>query len=124
MFEMGQGREGLSNRRRDGIRLEDAREPGAHTRHLQADEEQRLPAVSPPWLKAYIVVAIESCCRRGELAAATWGDADLTRQILTLRETKNGDINAQVPLSAARWPRWPRYRAGSAKHGFSTCTGM
>src|SRR5579883_441358 len=35
--------------------------------------------------------ALETAARKGELLSLTWGDVDLTRRVMILRDTKNGE---------------------------------
>jgi integrase len=51
-------------------------------------------------LSGLIVAALETGCRQGELLALLWGDVDMTRRELTIREenTKDGD-QRYVPIS-------------------------
>ena len=102
------------------------RENPARERRLQPGEEERLRAAAPEWLKHFISLAIETCCRRSELASLVWSDVDLQRRVLTLRDTKNNDKGVKVPLStraiAALSALNPtRYREGEALLG---CTGI
>jgi integrase len=46
---------------------------------------QRAPS---PTLRAYLVAALQTGARRGELCRLTWGDVDLKAGLLTLRATK------------------------------------
>ena len=50
-------------------------------------------------MRSYIVLAIESGIRRGELAALEWDRVDLKRRTATLHDTKNGS-GRHVPLSS------------------------
>jgi integrase len=59
-------------------------------RRLAPGEEARLLAVAGPWLQRLIIAAIETCARRGELLALTWGDVSLTRGELTIRAVEAG----------------------------------
>lgn len=68
-------------------------------RRLMPGEMERLQAAAPPWLKAYITVAVETCARRGELAGLQWRDIDLRRRVARLHQTKNGH-GRDLPLSS------------------------
>ncbi len=59
-------------------------------RWLTTEEEQRLLAVSPPWLQEIIVFALHTGMRRGEILTLRWAQVDLTRRTLTILEQKNG----------------------------------
>jgi integrase len=48
-----------------------------------------------------IVVALETCCRRGELLALTWADVDLTRRELRVRAARSKSRRLRIlPISA------------------------
>ncbi len=73
-------------------------------RRLVDDEEQRLIEASSqssrPWLKAAIVISIETCVRQTELATLKWGRVKLDTDLpyFDLPKTKN-DRPRRVPLS-------------------------
>lgn len=51
-----------------------------------------------PWLKPFIVLAIETGMRRGELLWVLWQDVDLAKCLVRLTKTKNGHERV-VPLT-------------------------
>ena len=59
-------------------------------RWLTTEEEQRLLAVSPTWLQEFIVFALHTGMRRGEILNLHWSNVDLARRTLTILEQKNG----------------------------------
>jgi len=67
-------------------------------RRLEVGEEERLLDTAPPAFRSVIRFAIETAMRRGEIAALTWQNIDLTRGTAFLPETKNGTART-VPLS-------------------------
>jgi integrase len=71
-------------------------------RRFVGDEEQRLLAYCDEMgnirLKTFIILAIETAMRRGELIGLKWRDVDLNARMAYLRDTKNGDRRT-VPLS-------------------------
>jgi integrase len=79
--------------------------PDGRDRRLSGDEEKRLLAAaqnsSRPWLKAAIIIAIETCLRQGELTGLIWDRVKLTSEFphVDLPKTKN-DRPRRVPLSA------------------------
>ena len=83
--------------------------PSGRTRILTLEEEQRLLFACSsegnsrpnrnPFTESFIVLAIETAMRRGELLGLTWNDVDLDKRIAFLRTTKNGDSRT-VPLSS------------------------
>jgi integrase len=52
----------------------------------------------PPALRLYILAALQTGARRGELAALTWADVDMKARMVTFRQTKNGDART-VPMT-------------------------
>ena len=82
--------------------------PSGRTRILTLEEEQRLLFACSgegnnrpnrnPYTEPFIVLAVETAMRRGELLGLTWQDVDLDKRIAFLRTTKNGDSRT-VPLS-------------------------
>ncbi len=78
--------------------------PDGRDRRLAGDEEKRLLKAaeksSRPWLKAAIIISIETCMRQSELAGLTWDRVKLTSEYphVDLLKTKN-DRPRRVPLS-------------------------
>lgn len=77
---------------------------------LEPEQATALMTASPPWLRDLITFARFTGCREGEILALTWTDVDLKRGLLTLGETKNGDIghveiNATTRALLERLPR-------------------
>ncbi|TAN46581.1 MAG: site-specific integrase [Rhodospirillales bacterium] len=70
---------------------------------LSADEEVQLlaalDATRNPWIKPFVIVALETAMRRGELLSLQWEHVDLAQQTAHLPETKNGK-GRTVPLSS------------------------
>lgn len=83
----------------DAVRGLKRPENAPRTRRVEGDELERLLAAAEPWLADYIVLAIETGMRRGELAALEWDRVDLKRRVATLLDTKNGS-SRRVPLSS------------------------
>ena len=70
----------------------------ARTRRLKEDEINMLLNSTDEYLSHVIIVLIETAMRRGELAAITLDDIDLTSRLITLKDTKNGDDRI-IPIS-------------------------
>ncbi len=91
----------IDNPVKPGVR---PRKPDGRDRRVSDKEEKRLldaaAKSSRPWLKAAIIIAIETCLRQGELAGLTWDRVKLTGQYphVDLLKTKN-DRPRRVPLS-------------------------
>lgn len=73
----------------------------ARTRWLTLDEEEKLLgcATNPAWLQPLLVVALHTGMRRGEILALTWRDVDLTRRLIRVEKSKNGEKRS-IPISA------------------------
>jgi integrase len=78
--------------------------PDGRDRRLSGDEEKRLLEAadksSRPWLKAAVIISIETCMRQSELAGLIWDQVKLTSEYphVDLPKTKN-DRPRRVPLS-------------------------
>lgn len=60
-------------------------------RWLTPDEESRLLALSPEWLRDIIIFAINTGLRQGEILNLKWPLVDLFRKTITILEQKNND---------------------------------
>jgi integrase len=73
------------------------------TRRLEAGEEQALlsacAASGAHYLHSFVVLAIETGMRFGELAGVTWGNMNFEKRTIYLPDTKNGQART-VPLSS------------------------
>ncbi|GHF13832.1 integrase [Kordiimonas sediminis] len=81
------------------------RKPQEHaprTRRLLNNEEAKLIAEADcsrtEYLKPAIILALETGMRRGELLSTRWEDVNADARLLTIRETKNGEVRT-IPLS-------------------------
>lgn len=93
-----------------------AKEAPGRTRYLSAEERETLlngtdvtvkakdgrkwviHRAPNPALRLYILGALQTGARRGELAAITWADVDMKARALTFRYTKNGHART-VPMT-------------------------
>ena len=75
-------------------------EKGANKRDrwLTEEEETRLLAVCPSWLRELVVFALHSGMRLGEILALTWTGVDLFRRTVTVFRSKNGERRT-VPVN-------------------------
>ena len=69
-------------------------------RTLSLSEKEKLFEHLNEEMKQIVTLALETGMRRGELISLTISNADLTKKIVKLDETKNGD-SREVPLSPA-----------------------
>ncbi|MCP4373212.1 MAG: tyrosine-type recombinase/integrase [Deltaproteobacteria bacterium] len=74
------------------------KENNERDRWLTVDEEKRLLANSPEWLKEIIVFALNTGLRRTELLSLEWSRVDLERRTILLVKTKNGKPRT-IPLN-------------------------
>jgi len=80
------------------------KQPEGRTRFLTPGELKAALEAAEPWMRAPMALAACTGCRRGELLKLRWMDVDLSKRLLTLRETKNnttrilriGDAAVQV----------------------------
>lgn len=74
----------------------------ARDRRLQDGEEQKLLDAADsgrnPYMRALIIVAIETAMRQGELLSLSWENVNFERRVVHLDMTKNGE-SRDVPLS-------------------------
>jgi hypothetical protein len=67
-------------------------------RWLREDEEERLLAAAPSWLREILIFALSTGLRQGEILDLQWPMVDLGRKTLTLAEQKNQAIDT-LPLN-------------------------
>ncbi|HBE44333.1 MAG TPA: hypothetical protein DDW17_02475 [Deltaproteobacteria bacterium] len=67
-------------------------------RWLTSEEEKRLLAAAPLWLREIIIFALNTGMRQDEILSLNWPQVDLSRRTATLLETKNKEIRT-VPLN-------------------------
>lgn len=67
-------------------------------RWLTLEEEAKLLAASPQWLKEIIVFAINTGFRQGEIMALQWHQIDFGRKTITIYEQKNKCVDT-LPLN-------------------------
>lgn len=76
--------------------------PGGRVRYLSDDERARLLKAckesSNPYLYTIVVLALSTGARKMELLGLRWRDIDLSRGVITLDQTKNGQRRA-LPLA-------------------------
>jgi integrase len=77
------------------------KEPRGRVRYLSDEERVKLLDVcrqsNNPYLYTIVVLALSTGARKNELLSLTWDKIDLGRQVITLLETKNGEIRI-LPL--------------------------
>jgi len=71
--------------------------PGG-VRYLTPEERATLLEGAPPALHPYIVAALHTGARRGELLGLRWTDIDMRTRSVTFPKTKNGDSRS-VPMT-------------------------
>jgi integrase len=76
-----------------------AKESKGRVRYLEPDERKALLGAANDTLRLYILTALHTGARRGELMRLRWKDVDFRAGTLTFADTKNGDSRA-VPLTA------------------------
>jgi integrase len=94
-------------------------------RWLTPQEEERLLAVCPTWLREIIVFALHTGLRQSELLRMEWSHVDLTRRTLMIVEQKNGEQDT-LPLNATAievLERQARLRSMRTPHVFFNQAG-
>ena len=86
-------------------------------RHLLQDERERLIAALNArggYLKAMVLISLNTGIRRGALFSLLWDDVDLDKKILTLRgeDAKNSKLN-YVPINNAAFAAFLEWRKAS-----------
>jgi integrase len=80
-----------------GLKL---REPEGKLRWLTGDEYARLISLCDGHLRAFVILAVSTGMRRGELMALRWSDVDMPRRLITLRaETTKAKKSRTIPLT-------------------------
>lgn len=74
------------------------KENNARTRCLTDEEEARLYDALPDYLKPFLVVALHTGMRWGEIARLTWEDVDFYTGTLHVRESKSGE-GRRIPMN-------------------------
>jgi len=69
-------------------------------RYLTTEQETTLMKWVPPKYQPIVQMALNTGCRQGELLRLCWGDVDWNIGVLTIWETKAGDVR-RVPLNSA-----------------------
>jgi integrase len=64
-------------------------------RWLTFEEQEKILAVSPSWLREIIIFAVNTGWRRSEILALQWDKVDLFRKTLTILEQKNKGKDTQ-----------------------------
>jgi integrase len=72
----------------------------ARDRWLTMDDEKSLLkcATNPSWLRNFLIVALHTGMRRGEILNLMWRDIDPVRKIILIHKSKNGEKRA-IPMS-------------------------
>ena len=79
-----------------GIKL--LRQPPGRIKFLSEDEKERLLDACNPWLKPVVLTALHTGMRRGEILSLRWEDVDFRRNVIVVRNSKNGE-RREVALS-------------------------
>jgi integrase len=74
------------------------REAPGRARYLEPEERDALLAEANPDLRLFILAALQTGARRGELLTLRWREVDMKARTVTFRHTKNGDARP-VPMT-------------------------
>jgi len=106
MMNWAVGREYLDRtpfRRGTETLIRKQREDNQRRRRLSEDEEAKLLAVAPAFLRSMIITALDTGMRQGEMLALRFGDIDVARQLIVLRGvTTKSKKTRVVPISTMR----------------------
>ena len=72
--------------------------PPGRIRYLSPEERCTILQSARPELRLFILAALQTGARRGELAALRWSDIDMKTRMITFANTKNGERRV-VPLT-------------------------
>jgi integrase len=75
------------------------RENNERDRVLSYEDEERLLAASPPWLKEIIQFALDTGAREREILSLQWPQVDLFRKVMSIRQEKTG-FTKSIPLTS------------------------
>jgi integrase len=95
-------------------------------RFLTHDEADRLLdalAEKSPQVRDMALLSLHCGLRAGEIFSLTWGDVDMERGVLTLRDTKSGKTRAAIMTDAVKFMFADRERRGPAELVFPSETG-
>lgn len=93
-------RRGLA-RENPALKVERGKERLRAMPYLGADEEARLMAALPGWLRVPVLVALDAGLRAGEISALTRRDVDLGRGVVVIPRSKN---RRPRQVDGVRWP--------------------
>ena len=82
--------------------------------HEEADRLLAALAERSPQVRDMALLSLHCGLRAGEVFALTWGDVDMERGVLTLRDTKSGKTRAAIMTEAVRAMFDARERGGHA----------
>jgi integrase len=73
----------------------------ARARWLTLDEEKLLleKAINPVWLRSLLMVALHAGMRRGEILDLRWQNVDLSKRLIRVVRSKNGERRT-IPMSS------------------------
>lgn len=71
--------------------IKSPRVPAGRVRYLQPGELRMLLEACPDWLRHFVMLAVCTGMRRGEILGLRWLDIDLSHARIMLPQTKNGD---------------------------------
>jgi integrase len=68
-------------------------------RFLDRDEEAKLLSACSPSIKPIIVTALNTGMRRGEILALQWEQVDFANELITVKDSKNGEPR-NIPMNS------------------------
>jgi len=67
------------------------KEPPGRVRYLTDEEFEKLLKACPEWLRPIVLTARHTGLRKGNILSMKWHQVDLSRRVITIERTKNGE---------------------------------
>ncbi|MBM4389278.1 MAG: site-specific integrase [Deltaproteobacteria bacterium] len=79
-------------------RVKQLKEGAGRVKTLSEEDEERLLSACPSWLKPIVITALDQGMRMGEILSLQWGDIDLRKGLIMIRDSKSGE-GRTLPMS-------------------------
>jgi integrase len=75
------------------------RQPPGRIRTLSSEEMERLIEACPEHIRPIVITALNTGMRQGEIFGLQWQDVDFSRNVIVVRNSKNGE-RREIPMTA------------------------